>query len=103
MRVFDATHWYSDEPDMTQNVLVGLMDERESSLWNSAEWETDDEEEAGLEQMIRSFTNGIYGDDDFTYYLMPSDGVKGEEGEYVDIGDRGFILDYDITNYTKEF
>lgn len=79
MRVFEAEHYYKDEPDDLHNVLVGLMTRAEMDGMD----EIEDEDERS--KYIRHLTKGNYGDNDFIFYYCEDDFADGETFEVGDV------------------
>lgn len=89
MRVFEAEHYYKDEPEDLHNVLVGLMTRREMDVEDSIE----DEDER--DKYIRHLTHDTYGDNDFIFYFCEDDFANDETfnvGEIINDVDQVFKL-----------
>lgn len=89
MRVFEAEHYYKDEPEGLHNVLVGLMTRVEMDGMDEVE------DEGERNKYIRHITKDAYGDDDFIFFFCEDDFANNEAfevGRIIDHTDQVFKL-----------
>lgn len=93
MRVFNTTHWFNDEPNQKQVVLVGVMTPSEMDEYQTLRDRSDETgDDHELNRWFERVVGAYYTEDDFIHYFDTDELPEVMEGMKVDLGDETFVL-----------